>query len=107
MMDDLNLSDEMADWTDLDLWGQSLMQMVCEELIDGMTATKFSYGGTMIISDTDPLTGERWEEKAMLCDTDIERLNWLEKTDSGKAFHKRLQSITENPIFFRNREKSI
>lgn len=105
-MDRIGITDDMADWTDLDLWGQSIIECVTEELITGWEAMEFSYGGSMVLKDTDPLTGEKWEETAMLCDTSLDRLEWLENTVEGKAFHKRLQTILEQPVFFRNGEIS-
>ncbi len=96
---------DAAGWTELDLWALTIIQLVAEGLIKADEAAEFSFGGSMALTDEDPATGYIMEETAILCDTSMERLDWLEDRE-GKAFHYRLQNVLEKAVFFRNKEKS-
>ena len=100
------ITEDMASWTDMDMYSQSLMECVMEEIISGYEAMEFQYGGTMVLKDRCPLTGEDWEQTALLVDTTPSRLSWLEDECRGRDFHRRLQTLLESPVFFRNGEIS-
>ena len=104
--EDLELEIGAEDWTEHDLWDESIEIVSREGRINSWTAIlELDYGGTMALTDEDPATGYITEETAILCDTSMDGLDWLE-SDEGKAFHYRLQTVLEKAVFFRNKEKS-
>jgi len=100
------IDEAMAEWSDSDLLAHSILALVEERLIDPAQAGRLSYGASITLEDIDPLTGVSWRENAVLCDTAPDILHWIESTEGGRLFHKRLQTILEQAVFFRRRDKS-
>jgi len=101
------IDEAMAEWSDSDLLAHSILTLVEERLIEPTQAGRLSYGASITLEDIDPLTGVSWKENAVLCDTTQDILHWIESSEGGKFFHKRLQTILEQAVFFRRKDKSL
>jgi hypothetical protein len=106
MMKRPRIDEAMAEWSDSDLLAHSILTLVEERLIEPAQAGRLSYGASITLEDIDPLTGVSWKENAVLCDTPPDILHWLESSERGKLFHQRLQTILEQAVFFRRKDKS-
>lgn len=107
MMKRPGIDEAMAEWSDSDLLAHSILTLVEEQLIEAAQACELNYGVSITLEDIDPLTGVSWQENAVLCDATPALLHWIESTEGGKLFHKRLQTILEQAVFFRRKDKSL